>query len=141
MKMELKNVEISSIVVKPRIRVELGDLDALSSSIDEFGLIAPVLINKNHLLISGLRRLEACKKLGRSHIQAIVVDVEDENLRFHIEAQENLCRKPLTPSEIDKEIEIKKKFALSKIRAKTFLGNMVNKIKKIFKKRGNEPNQ
>jgi ParB/RepB/Spo0J family partition protein len=135
MKMELKNIEINSIVVNPRIREELGDIDALSNSIHEFGLITPLLINKNQVLISGLRRLEACKKLGHTHIQAIIVDIEDENLLFHIESQENLCRKSLTPSEIDKEIEMKRRFALDKIRAKSFLGNIWNKIRNIFKKK------
>jgi ParB family chromosome partitioning protein len=135
MKMELKDVEIKSILVKQRIREELGDIDALSNSIQEFGLIHPLLINKNHVLISGLRRLEACKKLGHSHIQAIIVDIEDENLLFHIESQENLCRKSLTPSEIDKEIEMKRRFALHRIRAKSILGYVWNKIKKVFKKK------
>lgn len=135
MKMELKDVEIDSIVVRPRIREDLGDIDALSNSIAEFGLLSPVLINRNQVLVSGLRRLEACKKLGRSHIQAIIVEVEDDNLLFHIESQENLCRKDLTPAEIDKEIEMKKRFALAKIRAKTLLGSIWNKIRGFFKKR------
>lgn len=135
MKMELKEVEIARIVVKPRIREDLGDIDALSNSIAEFGLLSPVLINRNQVLVSGLRRLEACKKLGRSHIQAIIVEVADDNLLFHIESQENLCRKDLTPAEIDKEIEMKRRFALAKIRAKTLLGSIWNKIRGFFKKR------
>jgi ParB family chromosome partitioning protein len=136
MKMELKNIEINRIVIKQRIREDMGDIDALANSIRELGLLTPVLINSKHLLISGFRRLEACKKLGQSHIQAILVDVEDENLLFQIESQENLCRKSLTTSEIDKEIEMKKRFAMAKIRGKTFLGNIWNKIKNIFSKKG-----
>jgi ParB family chromosome partitioning protein len=135
MKMELKNIEINRIVTGHRIREDLGDIDALANSIREFGLLTPVLINVSHRLISGFRRLEACKKLGMTHIQAILVDIEDDNLLFHIESQENLCRKPLTASEIDKEIEMKKRFAIAKIRGKTFLGNIWNKIRNIFKKK------
>lgn len=134
--MELKNIEINRIVTRQRIREDMGDIDTLANSIREFGLLTPILINSNLRLISGLRRLEACKKLGQTHIQAILVDIQDENLLFHIESQENLCQKSLTASEIDKEIELKKRFAVAKIREKTFLGNIWNKIRNIFKKRG-----
>ena len=64
MKMELKDIDISRIVTRQRIREDVGDIDDLANSIHEFGLLSPVLINSNYLLISGLRRLEACKKLG-----------------------------------------------------------------------------
>lgn len=135
MKMELKNIEINSIGINNRIREDLGDIDVLSNSIRDFGLISPLLINRDQVLISGLRRLEACKKLGHSHIQVIIVDLEDDNLLFHIESQENLCRKPLTAAEVDKGIEMKKRFALDEIRGKTFLGNIWNKIRGVFKKK------
>ena len=64
MKMELKDIDISRIVTRQRIREDVGDIDDLANSIHEFGLLSPVLNNSNYLLISGLRRLEACKKLG-----------------------------------------------------------------------------
>ncbi|MCK4835145.1 MAG: ParB N-terminal domain-containing protein, partial [Candidatus Aminicenantes bacterium] len=127
--------EIKDVCVKSRIREELGDIDALAKSISEFGLISPVLINKNMVLISGLRRLEACKKLGHSNIQALVVNIEDENILFQLESQENLCRKPLTPAELDKGIEMKKRFALTRLRGRTFLGNIWNKITHLFRKK------
>jgi len=136
MKMELKNIDINRIVTRQRIREDVGDIDDLANSIREFGLLSPVLINSNYLLISGFRRLEACKKLGQTHIQAILVDIVDENLLFQMESQENLCRKSLSTSEIDKEIEMKKRFAIAKIRGKTFLGNIWNKVRNILKKRG-----
>lgn len=135
MHMELKTVDIDDIVMNPRIREDLGDIDALAKSIGEFGLICPILLNKKMVLLAGLRRIEAFKSLGLNRIQAILVDLEDESIMFNIESQENLCRKSLTQAELDKEIEIKRKIALKTIWGKSIVGRVWNRLKGLFKKK------
>lgn len=134
MELGLTNVNIDEIVIKSRIREELGDINELANSIKEIGLLSPILINKNNILVSGLRRIKACRKLGYTKIQALIIDINDEMALFNMEAQENLRRKDLTHSELDKEIEIKKRFAYDKFRKKSFLKNIWNRLSKIFRK-------
>jgi ParB family chromosome partitioning protein len=135
MQMELKTINIDDIVIKSRIREDLGDIDALAKSIGEFGLMSPILVNKKLVLLSGLRRIEACKKLGQTQIKALLVNLDDENVMFYIESQENLCRKSLTPAELDNEIEMKRKLALKKIRGESVLGRVWNRLKSLFGKK------
>jgi ParB family transcriptional regulator, chromosome partitioning protein len=49
----------------------------LAENIREIGLLQPIVINQNHELISGLRRIEAFKLLGRSEISAHIVNLDD----------------------------------------------------------------
>ena len=56
--------DIGSIKVKARYRKDLGDIDSLAQSINEIGLLHPVVITADGRLIAGQRRLEACKSLG-----------------------------------------------------------------------------
>jgi ParB family chromosome partitioning protein len=65
-------VDISSITVGERIRKEFGDIDALAASIDELGLLHPIIIDKHHKLLAGERRLRAVKKLGWTTIPATI---------------------------------------------------------------------
>lgn len=136
MSAQLVMLNIGDIVVKSRIRDEIGDLSALESSIKHFGLLFPVVVNQDKVLISGMRRLEACKKLGHTQIQAIVVEVKEGILTLEMECQENLCRKELTPQEVDKIIEMKLKYVPQRyIKTGTFnvLGKIWDKISGIGK--------
>jgi ParB/RepB/Spo0J family partition protein len=136
--MDLIRVNIEDIVIKSRIREDMGDLEELSKSIQDYGLLVPILINKQNILISGFRRVEACRLLGHSSISALVMDLEDEDGLFYIECQENLCRKPLTPKELDKEIEKKMKIATSTIRSDGVfkkVGRVFSGIKRLFSKK------
>lgn len=138
MEMELIRVNIDDIVIKSRIREDMGDLEELSRSIQDYGLLIPIMINKDHVLISGFRRLEACKMLGYSTIAALVMDVDDENGLFYLSCQENLCRKPLTPKELDKEIEKKMKIATSSMRSDGVIkkvGRVFSGIRRMFSKK------
>lgn len=65
-------VDISSITVGERIRKEFGDIDALAASIDELGLLHPIIIDKHHKLLAGERRLRAAKKLGWTTIPVTI---------------------------------------------------------------------
>ena len=53
-----------SIQVGRRHREDLGDIDALAASIEREGLLQPITITPDGVLVCGLRRLAAMRKLG-----------------------------------------------------------------------------
>lgn len=67
----------------------------LMDSIQKIGLLNAVTISRGCVLISGLHRLEACKRLGWTEIDARFVDM-DELQQELAEIDENLVRNELT---------------------------------------------
>ncbi len=91
---------VDSIVVGVRHRKELGDLGPLMASIEKWGLLQPVTITPDGVLVCGLRRLEAIKKLGWRTLKVWVRSGISEPLaRLLAEQDENALRKPLSPLE------------------------------------------
>jgi len=93
-------IEIKEIIVKNRIRKNLGDLSSLMESISKYGLMNPIVINSKKELIAGHRRLESCKRLGIETIQVRMVTSEDPAAKLEMEIDENLHRKNLSPEEL-----------------------------------------
>lgn len=56
---------IDSIIIGARHRTDLGDIEALTASIAEMGLLQPPTITPDGVLVCGVRRLAALKKLGQ----------------------------------------------------------------------------
>lgn len=81
-----------------RFRRDLGDLEELGKSLRETGQIQPVVINRQHELIVGGRRIAACI-LGGLEVKAIYKDMVDPVKMRLYELEENLHRKDLTPAE------------------------------------------
>ena len=75
MNTDIKTLAIDEITVKNPARADVGDLSTLESSIRKLGLLSPVIVNQRHVLISGGRRLEACRRAGLSAIPAVVMVV------------------------------------------------------------------
>lgn len=94
--MTIQSVPIKDIRVGARFRKEIGDLDDLTASIVRLGLLHPIVVDADHNLIVGMRRLEACRKLGWTEIPAQVVDLSDP---LQAESDENKVRKDFTASE------------------------------------------
>jgi ParB-like chromosome segregation protein Spo0J len=92
--MEQRNIK--EISKNGRHRKDLGDLAQLAKSIDEVGLLHPVVINASNTLIAGERRLEACKLLGWQKIPVRVIDLQSI---VRGEYDENTMRKDFTNSE------------------------------------------
>jgi N6-adenosine-specific RNA methylase IME4 len=90
-------MEIERIQVGFRYRKDLGDVRSLAQSIEEVGLLHPVVVTPEGRLIAGQRRLEACRALGWTDIPVTVVDLYQA---ARGEAHENFVRKDLLPSEI-----------------------------------------
>jgi ParB family chromosome partitioning protein len=93
-------IPIDDIVIKKRVRKELGDLTPLVESLRRFGLMHPILVNKRNVLVSGRRRLEAAKTLGWKTINAVTVDARDTLTKLELEVEENVQRRELTSEEV-----------------------------------------
>ena len=56
---------VDEIVVRPgRREAEPGDVRELAESMETLGLLNPVTVSPNHVLIAGLHRLEAAQVAG-----------------------------------------------------------------------------
>jgi hypothetical protein len=55
---------ISSIAIGERVRKDMGDIAALSASIEKHGLLHPPAVTSDGVLIAGHRRILACTGLG-----------------------------------------------------------------------------
>ena len=94
-------MRIADIVVQDRHRRDVGDLKELARSIENLGLLHPVVVTPERRLIAGLRRLRACESLGWQEIAVTVVGSLEDGLRGLVaERDENLCRLPMKPSEL-----------------------------------------
>ena len=89
-------IPISSIKLKERQRHEYGDVTELAASIKQFGILQPIMVEKDHTLVFGGRRLAACLLLGMTEIEVQYSDEIDELKSQEIELEENVRRKDLT---------------------------------------------
>lgn len=95
---------IGEVDVGTRRREDMGNLDALAKSIQENGLLHPIVVDAGHRLVSGHRRLEACRMLGWEKIPIRSVgNVTPEQMR-ELELRENLDRKDFTELELSKNM-------------------------------------
>jgi ParB family chromosome partitioning protein len=121
-------IALDKVIVKKRIRKEMGDIPSLAESMKRFGQISPILINSRNQLIAGGRRLEAARYLGWRTINAVVMDIGDSLSKLEYEAEENLQRQEFTPEEI--ALTAKK---LNKLRNPGFFRRIWNVIRNFFR--------
>lgn len=62
---------VGSIQVGTRHRTDLGDIDTLAASIREHGLLQPITVAIDGVLVCGRRRLAAIRQLGWRHRQRL----------------------------------------------------------------------
>jgi ParB family chromosome partitioning protein len=84
-------------------RVEIGDLEDLTASIREKGVLEPLLVKPSRLggrwmIIAGERRWRAAREAGIREVPCIEMDVDDRAVA-EIALIENMQRKDLTPWE------------------------------------------
>lgn len=93
-------VSIEEIKVGERARTDLGDLTDLMKSIQDIGLIQPIVVTADRQLIAGGRRLEACRRIGYIRVRVVVAEhITDAVGLLKAERDENTCRKDMTVSE------------------------------------------
>ncbi|MGD8405183.1 MAG: ParB/RepB/Spo0J family partition protein [Anaerolineales bacterium] len=93
------------------------DLDELATSIQEHGIIQPLIVSKgegeNYILIAGERRLRAAKKVGLRTVPAILRQANDREL-LELALIENIQRADLNPlEEADAYRQLTEDFGLS----------------------------
>ncbi|MFL6285923.1 MAG: ParB/RepB/Spo0J family partition protein [Pyrinomonadaceae bacterium] len=84
-------------------RVEIGDLSELISSVEEHGVLEPLLVKPSAvkgrwMIIAGERRWRAATAAGLREVPCVEMDVDDEVVA-EIALIENMQRKDLTPWE------------------------------------------
>ena len=89
-----------SIIVKTRIRRDLGDIEGLMASLKKHGQLTPIIVNRNNELITGFRRLQAAKRLGWKSIEAVILDRPSQQQKLEIEIEENVQRQDLSAEEL-----------------------------------------
>lgn len=92
--------QIDSITVGVRHRKDPGELTALMKSIEEVGLLQPITVTPDGVLICGWRRLEAMRRLGKRTLSVWVRSgISDQLSHLLAQQDENEQRKPLSPVE------------------------------------------
>jgi len=91
---------INEITVLPgRRQTKPEQVQELSRSISEIGLLNPITIDKEHTLIAGLNRLEAVKLLGWTEIDCTVTSLEGLKAEL-AEIDENFVRNNVSDLEL-----------------------------------------
>lgn len=94
----MREIAIAQITIpKNRFRKDLGDIQALADSIEDVGLLHPIVIDERANLIAGYRRIKAVGKLGWRKIECNMISLNDNKIG---EIHENTQRKDFTASEI-----------------------------------------
>ncbi|MHA6750829.1 ParB N-terminal domain-containing protein [Dermacoccus nishinomiyaensis] len=91
---------VDSIRVGNRHRTDLGDLNPLIASIQRDGLLQPITITADGILVCGARRLAAIRQLGWKTVNVWVRShISDRLGHLLAEQDDNVLHKPLTPLE------------------------------------------
>jgi len=105
----LTKVDVFSVLpnpYQPRTEFEPNALDELKRSILNNGLIQPITVRrkseKQYELISGERRLRACKEIGYKTIPAYIIQVDTKEAMVALALIENIQREKLNAIEVAK---------------------------------------
>lgn len=79
--MNIQKIEIEklkSAEYNPRKDLQVGDqeYEKIKRSIEEFGYVDPIIINKDMTVIGGHQRLKVLKELGYTEVECVVVDLD-----------------------------------------------------------------
>ncbi len=95
---------ISRNPYQPRFDFDLEAMEELKKSILSNGLIQPITVRRTpdhkYQLVSGERRLKACKEIGYKEIPAYIIQVDSDELMLALALIENIQREKLNPIEI-----------------------------------------
>jgi ParB family chromosome partitioning protein len=87
---------------QPRQEIEPTELEELSQSIKEKGIIQPIVVRKigeeSYEIVAGGRRYQAAKSLGLNEIPTVIKELDDRDTLVYA-IIENLQRKDLNPLE------------------------------------------
>ena len=94
-------VNPKDVIIGQRARKLIGWLDSLERSISKHGVLQPIGITTENVLVFGERRLRACINLGIEEVPCRVIDVnpDDPATFLRMERDENNERRDFTPEE------------------------------------------
>ena len=94
--MSVRELRLDKITVGTRKRaLDMAKVEAMADSIQQNGLLQPIVVNADYRLIAGYHRIEACETLGWTEIPVIVLDIDDLQAKL-AEIDENLIRNELS---------------------------------------------
>lgn len=100
MKIAINEIKVTA----GRRKASLTGIDELVRSISEVGLLNPITIDADHVLIAGLHRLEAAKRLGWTEIECTVCGLDGLQAEL-AEIDENVVRTALSTIEYGELLE------------------------------------
>lgn len=79
-------LSLSKITPHPKNKeiYSLTDLEDLKSSLNEVGLLQPIIINQHNQILSGHRRFECIKDLGWKDIEVEIREVSDDDTELYL---------------------------------------------------------
>jgi DNA modification methylase len=78
--MEIKNVLVKDIKYAPYNPRKISDevLNKLKKSIEEFGYVEPIIVNKRTMhVVGGNQRLKVLRQMGIGEVQSVIVDLDE----------------------------------------------------------------
>jgi len=90
MKIPIDQISVSD----SRRRIDTGKVSEIAESIRRIGLLHPITISRDHRLVAGAHRLEACRMAGISEIDCCFIDGDTLHIEL-AEIDENLIRNEL----------------------------------------------
>lgn len=97
-------LELDKIIVEPekRIRKDNGDITALKESIAAVGLLQPLVVDEDNVLLAGFRRYLVCRELEMIEVDVKVVHCGgDRHKLLDVELAENIGRKNFDQEELE----------------------------------------
>jgi len=136
---EISLDEIRSNPYQPRKTFDTASLNELAKSIEEYGVVQPIIVKKSikgYELVAGERRTKAAKLAGLKSIPAIIKDFDDQEM-MEIALIENIQREDLNPideaSSISNIIKLRgytqEEFASKFGKSRTYVTNMLGLLK------------
>ena len=136
---EINIDEIRSNPYQPRKTFDSETLNELAKSIEQYGVVQPVIVKKSikgYELVAGERRTKAAKIAGLKKIPAIIKDFDDQEM-MEIALIENIQREDLNPMDealsISNIIKLKgytqEEFASKFGKSRTYVTNLLGLLK------------
>lgn len=142
------SLSIEEIIPNPKNFYKMSDIDDLKESIEESGLISPLIVRleketEKYVLLSGHRRFEALKRLwseeeeseklenSYENVDCIVLDIENELEEELLIINANMHRK-MSKEELDEELIKRKETYKNMKELGIFTGNINQKLAEDF---------
>lgn len=136
---EINVDEIRSNPYQPRKTFDTESLNELAKSIEEYGVVEPIIVKKSikgYELVAGERRTKAAKIAGLKTIPAVIKDFDDQEM-MEIALIENIQREDLNPideaTSINNIIKLRgytqEEFATKFGKSRTYVTNMLGLLK------------